>query len=55
VIREITSGLQTAWHVKFDAPGASDFDNKMVGHNVLIDDLYRLNGGGPAAVAGGAQ
>jgi hypothetical protein len=47
VIREITSDLQTAWHVKFDAPGANDFYNKMVGHNVLIDDLYDLNGGGP--------
>ena len=47
VIREITNDLQTAWHVKFDAPGANDFYNKMVGNNVLIDDLYRLNGGGP--------
>jgi hypothetical protein len=23
----------------------SDFYNKMVGHNELIDDLYSLNGG----------
>lgn len=47
VIREITNDLQTAWHVKFDTPGANDFYNKMVGNNVLIDDLYRLNGGAP--------
>jgi hypothetical protein len=34
--------------VKFDSEQGSDFFNKMVGHNVLIDDLYALNGG-PAA------
>ncbi|HEU5076417.1 MAG TPA: hypothetical protein VFU02_19635 [Polyangiaceae bacterium] len=44
VIREITPGKQTAWHVKFDAPAGDDFFNKMVGHNELIDDLYALNG-----------
>jgi hypothetical protein len=48
VIREITPDKQTAFHVKFDAPSGDDFYNKMVGHNVLIDDLYALNGGGPS-------
>ena len=47
VIREITPDKQTAFHVKFDVPTGSDYFNKMVGHNVLIDDLYALNGGGP--------
>jgi hypothetical protein len=47
VIREITPDKQTAFHVKFDAPAGDDFFNKMVGNNVLIDDLYALNGGGP--------
>ena len=46
-IREITPDKQTAFHVKFDVPEGDDFFNKMVGHNVLIDDLYALNGGGP--------
>jgi hypothetical protein len=46
-IREITPDKQTAFHVRFDAEGGDDFFNKMVGHNVLIDDLYALNGGGP--------
>ena len=46
-IREITPDKRTAFHVKFDAPTGNDFFNKMVGHNVLIDDLYALNGGGP--------
>ena len=45
VIREITPDKQTAFHVKFDTPNGSDFYNKMVGNNVLIDDLYALNGG----------
>jgi hypothetical protein len=50
VIREITPDKQTAFLVKFDAPAGSsgtDFYNKMVGHNELINDLYALNGGGP--------
>jgi hypothetical protein len=47
VIREITRDKRTAWRVKFDAPEGDDFYNKMVGHNVLLDDLYALNGGGP--------
>jgi hypothetical protein len=46
-IREITPDKRTAFHVRFDADGGNDFFNKMVGHNVLIDDLYALNGGGP--------
>ncbi len=48
VIREITPDLQTAFEVKFDAEDGNDFFNKMVGHNVFIDDLYSINGG-PAA------
>jgi len=46
-IREITPDKRTAFHVKFDTPEGDDFYNRMVGHNVLIDDLYALNGGGP--------
>jgi len=46
-IRELTPDKRTAFHVKFDTPGANDFYNRMVGHNVLIDDLYAMNGGGP--------
>lgn len=47
VIREITPDKETAFMVKFDAEAGDDFFNKMVGNNVLIDDLYALNGGGP--------
>ena len=50
VIREITPSKQTVFMVKFDAPAGTsgnDFFNKMVGHNELLDDLYKLNGGGP--------
>jgi hypothetical protein len=47
VIREITPDKQTAFRVKFDRTAGDDFFNKMVGNNVLIDDLYSLNGGGP--------
>ena len=46
-IREITPDKQTVFHVKFDVATGSDYANKMVGHNVLVDDLYALNGGGP--------
>ena len=46
-IREITPDKRTAFHVKFDSPNGNDFFNKMVGNNVLINDLYALNGGGP--------
>lgn len=47
VIREITPDKESAFVVKFDVPNGNDFFNKMVGHNVLVDDLYALNGGGP--------
>jgi len=47
VIREVTPDKESAFVVKFDVPSGNDFFNKMVGHNVLIDDLYALNGGGP--------
>ena len=47
VIKEVTEDKQVAFHVKFDVEEGNDFFNKMVGHNVLIDDLYALNGGGP--------
>jgi len=46
-IRELTPDKQTVFHVKFDVPTGDDYFNKMVGHNVLINDLYALNGGGP--------
>jgi len=46
-IREITPDKRTVFHVKFDVATGSDYAIKMVGHNVLIDDLYKLNGGGP--------
>jgi hypothetical protein len=45
VIREVTPGGRTVFHVEFDVPEGNDFYNKMVGHNVLVDDLYALNGG----------
>jgi hypothetical protein len=45
VIREITPSGRTVFGVKFDVAQGSDFYNKMVGHNVLIDDLYALNDG----------
>ena len=45
VIREITPNKQTVFHVKFDIPRGNDAYNKLVGNNVLIDDLYALNGG----------
>jgi hypothetical protein len=45
VIREITPNEETVFHVKFDVESGDDFYNKMVGHNVFIDDLYALNGG----------
>jgi len=43
VIRELTPLKRTAWLVKFDVVGGDDFYNKMVGHNVLVDDLYAMN------------
>ena len=47
VIREITPDKKTVFYVKFDVTTGDDFFNKMVGNNVLINDLYALNGGGP--------
>ena len=34
--------METAWHVKWDADFEDDRFNKMVGHTILIDDLYAL-------------
>lgn len=48
VIREVTPDKKTVFYVKFDSPNGNDAFNKMVGHNVFIDDLYALNGGGPS-------
>lgn len=45
VIRELTQNLEIAWEVKWDADFSDDLINKMVGHNILIDDLYALNKG----------
>jgi hypothetical protein len=45
LIREVTPNLEVAWEVLWDADFADDLINKMVGHNILIDDLYALNKG----------
>ncbi len=45
VIREITQDKETAWYVKWDAPWSDDSYNKMVGHCILINDLYAINRG----------
>ena len=45
IIREVTPDGRTAWHVKYDADFEDDFTNKMVGHTILIDDLYALTQG----------
>lgn len=45
VIREVTPTKDTVFYVKFDIPEGDDNYNKLVGHNVLVDDLYGLNGG----------
>jgi hypothetical protein len=47
IIQEITPDKRIAFQVKFDVASGNDFANKMVGHNELINDLYKLNGGGP--------
>ena len=47
VIREVTQDETTVFYVKFDATITDDFYNNFVGNNVLVDDLYALNGGGP--------
>jgi len=48
-ILELTADKKIAFQVKFDntAPANNDFYNRMVGHQILINDLYALNGGGP--------
>jgi len=48
-ILELTADKKIAFQVKFDntAPANNDFYNRMVGHQILISDLYALNGGGP--------
>jgi hypothetical protein len=59
IIREITTNSQVAWEIKWDtefevppwlkkkvAGSITEDDiNNMVGHNILIDDLYALNKG----------
>jgi hypothetical protein len=59
IIREVTPDLEVAWEVKWDAEFeippeirekfdetyTEDDVNNMVGHNILIDDLYALNKG----------
>jgi len=48
IIQEITPDKRIVFQVKFDHPtGTNDFYNRLVGHNVMVDDLYALNGGGP--------
>lgn len=45
VIREVTPELEVAWDIVWDADFNNELINKMVGHNILIDDLYALNKG----------
>ncbi len=59
IIREITKDLKIAWDVKWDTEFvlppeleeiysdeySEDDVNNMVGHDILLDDLYALNGG----------
>jgi hypothetical protein len=45
VIREVTKDGRIAWDVKYDADFEHDYINKMVGHTILIDDLYALTKG----------
>ncbi|HEY5453721.1 MAG TPA: hypothetical protein VIQ54_33440, partial [Polyangia bacterium] len=48
VILELTPDKKIAFQVKFDnTTPTNDFFNRMVGHQILINDLYALNGGGP--------
>lgn len=47
VIREITPDKKTVFHVSFPVTPGDGYNNKMVGNNLLLDDLYALNGGGP--------
>lgn len=45
IIREVTPEKRTVWHVKWDADFPDDRFNKMVGHHILVNDLYALNRG----------
>jgi len=47
VIREVTPDKKTVFYVKFDVATGNDYYNKLVGRTLLVDDLYKLNGGGP--------
>jgi hypothetical protein len=47
VIREVTADKKTAFEVGFPAGIGDGYHNNMVGNNVLVADLYALNGGGP--------
>ena len=47
VIREVTPDKKTVFYVKFDVATGNDDYNKLVGRTFLVDDLYKLNGGGP--------
>lgn len=46
-IREVTPDKKTVFHVSFPVTPGDGYNNKMLGNNVLLDDLYALNGGGP--------
>lgn len=43
VILEITPDKEVAFRLVWDADFADERNNKMAGHNILIDDLYALN------------
>ena len=45
IIQEITPDKRIVFQVKFDHPSGNDFYNRLVGHNLMVDDLYALNGG----------
>ena len=42
IIKEITPSKDTVWHVKWDADFEDDTFNKMVGHSIMLSDLYPL-------------
>ncbi|TPV93514.1 MAG: hypothetical protein B7733_20295 [Myxococcales bacterium FL481] len=45
VIREITPDKRTAWEIVWDVEHDKPHVKRMVGHNVLVDDLYALSQG----------
>ena len=45
VIKEVTPEKTVVWSVKWDADFSDDHFNKMVGHMILLDDLYALTRG----------